>query len=521
VQEYSCRGCLFFRIGISRRCVGLKRPPGGTDRQGVKKGPAIQGGQIIRTMALLGIAAAWFFVLFRFDLLTAIGQSLIIVAGAFSLHRLEKVTFFSLAQKVGLQAAFWIAVFALPVAYLLWKAIGVMGPLALLLGVAVAAGMWWKVNVLDHQACNRLRRKASLLVDKGEYAEAEPVMKKALNLAMQLKANRDEVLAVGFRDLALLYTKLNRWPEAQEFCLRAITAMESQESPAWKYLPGALEVLARIYARQRNFASFEAILDKSYQLTAAQWGAQAPELAAKLVEYARLCDAEGRPANAIKFYQQSAAAARDGAGELSEPVAMCHHFAGQAAARAGKWEIAREEFEKAVTTYARVFGPGDPKVAPSLEAQGETHLALGATAEGLECLARVVAIREDEAGLTHPSVGRLLARTAECYLALGKMYEAGRDAQRSVSILERVNDAHQHLAIATLARVRAQAGDILGAERLFSRAAAQAKEAGTRAADVAEYLENRAELMQRLGHEAEAEALQVEIQQLRESALAA
>jgi tetratricopeptide (TPR) repeat protein len=487
----------------------------------MKKGPAIQGGQILRTIALLAIAACWFVVLWKLDVLIAIGQTLIVVAGAFSLHRLEDVAYFSRAQKVGLQATFWIAVFAMPVAYLLWSAIGFMGPLALIMGVLVAAGMWWKVNVYDQKACDALRRKASLLVEKGEYAEAEPVMKKALNLAMQLKANRDEVLAVGFRDLALLYTKLNRWPEAQEFCLRAITAMESQESPAWKHLPGALEVLARIYARQRNFASFEAILDKSYQLAAAQLGANAPEAAAKLIDYARLCDAENRPATALRFYQQSAAAIEEAIGNSAEPVAMCHHFAGQAAARSGQWPVAARQFEKAAETYGRIFGPGDAKVAPSVEALGETHLAMGATAQGLDQLVRALAIREDEVGPTHPVVGRLLTRTAECYLALNKTAEAGRDAQRSVQILERVNDPHQHAAIGLLARIKAQTGDILGAERLFSRAASQAKEAGTQPAQLASYLESRAELMQRLGQEAEAEALQAEIEQLRQTAVAA
>ena len=487
----------------------------------MNKGPAIKGGQVIRTVALLAIAAAWFFVLWRLDGLIAIGQTLMVLAGAFSLHKLENVPFLSRAQKVGLQATFWIAVFAFPVAFLLWKAIGFTGPLALLIGVAVAAGLWWKVNILDQRACENIRRKAAAHIEKGEYDQAEPLLKKALNLGMQLKANRDEILAVGFRDLALLYTKMNRWPEAQEFCLRAITTMESQDSPAWQHLPGGLEVLARIYARQRNFASFEAILDKAYQLSAAQLGANAPEAVAKLIEYARLCDQENRPLTALKFYQQSAEAIRTAIGDAVEPLAMCHHFAGQAAARAGQWPLAAREFETAANAYARIFGPGDPKVAPSLEALGETHLATGSIEAGLAQLQRAVAIREDEHGTTHPVVGRLLTRAGECHLLLGKIPEAARDSQRAMTILERVGDQHQHTAIGLLGRVKTVQGDILGAERLFSRAAAQAREAGIQPAQLAGYLESRAELMQRLGHQAEAAALQREVQQLRQAAVAA
>jgi tetratricopeptide (TPR) repeat protein len=487
----------------------------------MKKGPAINGGQILRAVALLVIAAGWLSVLWKFDALAAIVQALLVVVGAFSLQKLDGVPLLSRAQKVGLQAAFWVAFFALPAAYVLWRAIGFFGPVALAMGVLAAAGLWWKVNVHDQKACHSLSRKAAACVERGEYAEAEKILKKALNHAMQLKANRDEVLAIGFRDLAILYTKLNRWPEAQEFCLRAITVMESQESPAWKHLPSGLEVLARIYARQRNFASFEAILDKAYQLAVAQLGQNAPEVAAKLMEYAKLCEAENRPLIALRFYQQSAAAIQDAIGDAAEPAALCRHCAGQAAVRAGQWQMAVTEFREAASIYARIFGPGDPKVGPSVEALGEALLVTGDVEAGLAQLVRAVEIREDEHGATHPVVGRLLLRTAECHLAMGQNQEAGRDAQRAVSILERVNDSQQHIALGLAARVKIQTGDILGAEKLLSRAAAHAREAGHRA-QLAVYLESRAELMGRLGHQAEADALHTEIQKLREhSAVAA
>ena len=465
----------------------------------------------------MGIAGCWFYALFRNDILTAIGQTLIVVAGAFSLHKLETVKALSPAQRLGIQATFWIAVFALPLAYLLSQAIGMMGPIALVIGVLTAAWMWWKINVLDQASCDKHLAKGKALIAKGDLAAAEPVLKKALNQAMQLKANRDGTLAVAFRDLAVLYTKMGRWAEAQEYCLRAITTMEEPGSPQRRHLPGTLEVLARIHARQRNFTSFETILEKCFQLNEAILGAGTPEAAAKLVEYARLCEAENRPAAAMRFYLQSAERVGEAVGTDSEPVAMCRHLAGQAAARAGQWGKAIEELQTAATVYSRVFGHGDAKVAPTAEALGETHLAVGSVEEGLESLRRALSIREDEMGPTHATVGRLLIRTSECYLALGKVSESGRDAQRAVSILERTGDTQQHSANGVLARVKAHTGDIIAAERLFSRASAQAKESGLPPAQAAAYLEGRAELMERLGRQAEAKALHHELEELRRS----
>ena len=487
----------------------------------VKKTVPAKTLQLVRTVALMAIAGGWFFAFYRHDILSAVGQMLIVVAGAFSLSKLERVPALSPAQRLGLQATFWIAIFALPLAYLLSHAIGAMGPIALVIGVASAAAMWWKINVLDQQVCEKLRNKASALLAKGDAAAAEPVMKKALNQAMQLKANRDETLAVAFQDLAGLYTKMNRWAEAQEYCLRAITTMEEPGSAVRRHLPQAMELLGRIHARQRNFTSFETILDKCFQMAESQSGAGTPEVAAKLIEYARLCEAENRPAAALKFYSRCAGILMEKVGPETEPVAMCRHYAGQAAARAGLWVQAVPEFQAAEAIYGRVFGPGDPKVAPALQALGETHLALGSVELAMEQFKRALAIREDEMGPTHPQVGRLLIRTAECYLALGKNSEAGRDGQRAVSILERTGDAEQHGANAVLAQAKAHSGDIIAAERLLSRAVSQAREAGLAPAQTAAYIEGRAELMQRLGRDAEAQALERELREMQSEMVAA
>ena len=487
----------------------------------VKKTMSAGSLQLMRTVALMAIAAGWFYVFYRHDVVTAVGQVLIVVAGALSLGKLERVPGISLAQRLGLQATFWIAIFGLPLAYLLSHAIGVMGPIALAIGVVSAASMWWKINIQDQRACEKLRTKARVLLEKGDLAGAEPVMKKALNQAMQLKSNRDETLGAAFQDLAGLYSKMGRWAEAQEYCLRAITTMEEPGSPVRLHLPQAMELLGRIHARQRNFSSFETILDKCFQLAEGQLGVGTPEAAAKLMEYARLCDAENRPAAAMRFYSRCAIIVAEKVGPESEPVAICKHYAGRAAARAGLWAQAIPEFEAAVAINGAVFGPGDPKVVPALQALGETHLALGSTEAGLDRLKRALAIREDEMGPTHPAVGRLLIRTAECYLTLGKLSDAGRDSQRAVSILERTGDAEQHTANGVLARIKAQSGDIIAAERLLSRAVSQAREAGLTPAQTAAYLEGQAELMQRLGRETEAKDLARELKELQSGMIAA
>jgi len=481
------------------------------------KSKKVPPGKILRTSALLAIGGAWALVLWRYDASIAVGALLIVVAGALSLERLENVRAFSRAQTLGIQAVFWLAVVALPLAYLLEKAIGALGPVALLIGVGSAAAMWWKVNIRDQEVCVALRTKGLQLVAKGEWVAAEPVLKKALNQAMQLKANRSDVLGHAFLDLSGLYVKLNRWAEAQEYCLRAITTMEDPANGANRQLPAALETLARINARQRNFASFESILDKSYNMAAGQLGEKTPEATAKLFEYARLCNEEGRHATAARYFQACALKIEEAIGAKAEPLALCLHYAGQASARGGDWAAAAKYFEKAAATHGSIFGPADPKVAPAVEALGEALLAQGQVRPAIQHFQRALAIREDELGANHRAVGRILARLAECYAAAGDHALAERNALRATAILEKANDRHLHTATGTLARVKASLGDMNSADSLYALAIVQARKSNHGQGHLASYLEHRSKIMERLGRQGEAKELASQLEEMRQA----
>lgn len=498
----------------------LKTGRGTADYRRVK-GRSIHPLVLVRTAALVVMAAVWLFVLGKVDPTVAAGVGALIVIGVVLLARLPQMKVLSTAQLVGLQATFWFSLLALPLAYFLSQLIGPLGPVALMIGVGSAGAVWWKFNVAEQQKCQKLRKKAEALLKQGEFTQAEDLLKKALNRAMQLKANRVDTLSRAFQDLANLYCQMARWTEAEEYCLRAISAMEEPGTAAQRLLPGTLELLASIYAHQRNFTSFDLALEKSAELFSHLHGEAAPETAAKLLEFAHRAESENRAKTAVRFYQACIAKLQDALGHHAEPVGQVHFRLGSYLERSDRLDEAILSYRTTLQVNEKVFGPEDPKVVPALEALASVHMKQGSSGKARDFLERAVRIREEELGGASPVVAALLIPLAECALATGEVAFAEEVAAKAVAILEATEDPLLPRALAISARIKVAEGQPKAAEGLFSNAIRLLQEAvGATHPEIARYLDGRAEAVELLGEAEEAERLRSRASEIRHACLA-
>jgi tetratricopeptide (TPR) repeat protein len=395
--------------------------------------------------------------------------------------------------------------------------------LALLLGVVVAAGLWWKLNVAMQEVCLKVRAKAQAHAARGELVEAEGQFKKALTIALKLKSNRALSLARAFEDLTRFYAENSRWTEAQDYCLQAISNMEEPGTPTQRMLPGALELLASIYARQKNYRAFEKALEKSYVAFANQAGSSTPEACAQLLHFARLCDEENRPEAALRFYAQALPQIEMALGPASEPAAVCRYLMGLACRNAGQFGEAATSLEAAQKVFEKVFGALDPKLVPVLEARAQIHSTEGSFAKALPFLEKAISIREDEHGLQSPAVGCLLVSLSQCQLALGEIAKAEAAATRAAQILETARDENLHTALGTLDKVKAAHGEGQTADRLFSNAIRVLQQSVGSAPHpaLADYLDERADVIAKMGRSGEANQLRMKASEVRQNVLPA
>jgi tetratricopeptide (TPR) repeat protein len=359
------------------------------------------------------------------------------------------------------------------------------------------------------------------LVKAGEYGQAEEILKKVLNLAMQLKANRVDTLSRAFQDLTTLYCQMARWPEAEEYCLRAISAMEEPGTAAQRLLPATLEQLASIYAHQRNFTSFDLALEKSAELHAVQLGESSPEAAAKYLEFARRAESENRFKVASKLYRVCLTKVEDALGHQAEPVAQIHFLLGAFSEKSDRVDEAILSYRTALQVNEKIFGGEDPKVVPALEALAHAFIKQGAPAKAIEALERALKITEEEQGPYGLDVGRLLIPMAECALATGSVAVAEETAVNAVRILERDQDPALHQALAIAGRAKVAAGEAKAADSLFSNAISLLQQAvGTTHPEVARYLDGRAEAAELLGKSDEAQRWRSRAVEIRQACTA-
>ena len=111
----------------------------------------------------------------------------------------------------------------------------------------------------DHPAvATGLKNLALVLTRKGQYAEAEPLYREALDLGRALGGNELR-LANTLNSLADLLATLGRYDEAEPLCREAL-AIRRRKSPDHPRVASALLVLGRIHLGRDDPAAAEPLL---------------------------------------------------------------------------------------------------------------------------------------------------------------------------------------------------------------------------------------------------------------------
>jgi CHAT domain-containing protein len=150
------------------------------------------------------------------------------------------------------------------------------------------------------------------------YEEAEGLLKRAVAIAENPRGpNRTpgalvtqdiigELVPSSLQKLGDLYTKLGRYPEAEDCYKRASAFTSKRHDEANNAL--ALNSLATLYRIQGRFARAEPIFNDVLRILEKTSGAEHPWVARTVVELARLYRDQGRYAEAEPLYQRALAA---------------------------------------------------------------------------------------------------------------------------------------------------------------------------------------------------------------------
>ena len=244
--------------------------------------------------------------------------------------------------------------------------------------------------LLLNQAGNYLNKRA-------QYAEAEPLLKRSLDMKEKALGSEHPYTAVSLDNLAVLYRSQGRYAEAEPLLKRALAIHENALGPEHPDTAVSLNNLAAIYRSQGRYAEAEPLLQRDLAISEKALGPEHPDTATSLNGLALLYQLQRKYAEA-------------------EPL-----------------------FKRSLDIYEKAFGPEHPDTAVSLNNLAAIYRSQGRYIEAEPLYRRALDICEKALGPEHPGTARVLMNYADLMRKLNRENEAAKLEARAKGIQEKTN----------------------------------------------------------------------------------
>jgi len=249
---------------------------------------------------------------------------------------------------------------------------------------------------------------ALLLQETNRLAEAEPLVRRALELDEKSFGPDHPSFALGLNNLAALLMATNRLEKAEPLMRRALAVDEKSFGPDHPNVATDLNNLALILLHTHRLAEAEPLLQRALALDERSFGHDHPNVAIKLNNLAQLLKATNRPAEA-------------------EPI-----------------------MRRALAQDEESFGPDHPKVATRLNNLAQLLQDTNRLAEAEPLMRRALELDEKSFGPDHPNVAIDLNNLALLLQDMKRLSEAAPLMHRAIEILSLFQKAtgHEHPELA-------------------------------------------------------------------------
>ncbi|HEY8378866.1 MAG TPA: tetratricopeptide repeat protein, partial [Nannocystis sp.] len=291
-----------------------------------------------------------------------------------------------------------------------------------------------------HEAL-RLSHLAAIFLATGAYADAKPLLERALAIRERSLGPEHPYVADSLMGLANAHWYTGAYAEAKELHERALAIREETLGPDHPHVASSLNNLAAVHWVSGAYSEAKALLERTLAIREKALGPEHPDVGAALGNLAAVHAETGAYAEAKALLERSLVIREKALGPEHPRVADALDNLGAMHRATGAHAEARALHERALAIRERALGPDHPDVASSLHNLAHMHQATGAHAEAKALHERALAIREKALGPDHPLVASSLVGLGELALAQHRPADALRHLERAVAIY----DAHDGL----------------------------------------------------------------------------
>ncbi|OYW74057.1 MAG: hypothetical protein B7Z37_19280 [Verrucomicrobia bacterium 12-59-8] len=319
----------------------------------------------------------------------------------------------------------------------------------------------------------RLNNLATLLQATNRLAEAEPLMRRALQIDEASYGPEHPDVAIDLNNLAQLLQARNRLAEAEPLMRRALQIDEASYGPEHPNVAIRLNNLAQLLKVTNRLAEAEPLMRRALQIDEASFGAEHPKVAIRLNNLAQLLQATNRLAEAEPLMRRALEIDEASYGPEHPMVAIRLNNLAQLLKDTNRLAEAEPLMRRALQIDEASYGPEHPNVAIRLNNLAQLLQATNRLAEAEPLMRRALQIDEASYGPEHPMVAIRLNNLAQLLKVTNRLAEAEPLMARVVTIFEAAygkNHPNVATALNNLARLLQDTNRLAEAEPLMRRA---------------------------------------------------
>ena len=294
-----------------------------------------------------------------------------------------------------------------------------------------------------------LRKAADYLRERVQYEQAEPLLRRALDIGEQSLGETHPDLARLLDSLALLYDRQGRYEQAEPLFERALSIREQLLGPGHSLTADLLTNLAILYTRQGKYAQAEPLFERALRAWEQTWGPGHPEVARPLSNLAECYTEQGKYEQAEPLFLRAIHLWEEAFGSENPDLAYALDGLADLYYEQGKYAQAEPLYKRTLHNFEQALGPEHRLVAYPLTGLANLFRDQGQYAEAESHYQRARSIREQHLGQFHPETAQTLHDLATFRLKQGNLSEALLLAERALAIREQLLPAAHPKTVAT------------------------------------------------------------------------
>jgi tetratricopeptide (TPR) repeat protein len=283
---------------------------------------------------------------------------------------------------------------------------------------------------------NALNNLGQLLWATNHLAEAEPLMRRALQINENSFGSQHGEVAGVLNNLATFLQDTNRLAEAEPLIRRALQISENSFGPQHPYVAYNLNNLAQLLKVTNRLMEAETLMRRALQICEDSFGPQHPNVATSLSNIVLLLQATNRLAEAEPLMRRALQIDEESLGPQHLNVARDLNNLALLLQDTNRLAEAEPLMRRALQIDEDTFGPQHPNVAIRLNNLARLLQSTNRLAEAEHLMRRALRINENSLGFQHPSVATNLNNLAMLLQSTNRLAEAEPLMRRALKIDE-------------------------------------------------------------------------------------